>query len=85
MTITQEAVMGARMPAVGEVLIHRFRKRPGEVQAKVVNVDPKRRSVRVRVEGKEYASLSAAAKAVAGISQNGWVYWGLKKQVARRT
>ncbi len=83
MTSTQGAKMGARMPAVGEVLIHRFRKRPGEVLAEVVSVDAERRSVRVRMEGKEYGSLSAAAKAAAGISQNGWVYWGLKKQAAR--
>ena len=70
---------------MGEVLVHRFRRRLGEVQAEVISVDAERRSIRVRMEGKEYASLSAAAKAVAGISQNGWVYWGLKKQVARRT
>ena len=40
--------------------------------------------VKVRVEGKEYASLSAAAEAISGSSQNGWVYWGLKKQQPRR-
>ena len=75
--------METRMPAVGEVLVHRFRRREGEVKAKVISVDPERREVKVRVEGTEYASLSAAAKAVAGTSQNGWIYWGLKKQVVR--
>ena len=74
--------MDARMPEEGEVLVHRFRRRPGEVRAEVVSVDLERRTVRVRMDGKEYASLSAAAKAVAGTSQNGWVYWGLKKQAA---
>lgn len=75
--------METRMPVVGEVLVHRFRRRKGEVSAEVISVDPERKLVRVRVEGTEYASLSAAAKAVAGTSQNGWIYWGLKKQVVK--
>ena len=76
--------MEARIPEVGEVLVHRFRRRPGEVRAEVTSVDRGRRAVMVRVDGKEYASLSAAAEAISGSSQNGWVYWGLKKQQARR-
>ena len=75
--------MERRMPEVGEVLVHRFRLRDGEVRAEVVSVDRESRSVKVRMDGKEYPSLSAAAKAVAGTSQNGWIYWGLKKQVSR--
>ena len=35
------------------------------------------------MDGKEYGSLSGAASAAAGTSQNGWIYWGLKKQVAK--
>lgn len=66
--------MDVRMPTKGEVLVHRFRRWPRQVRAEVVSVDPERRCVRVRMEGKEYASLSAAAKAAAGSSQNGWVY-----------
>ena len=76
--------MEARIPTVGEVLVHRFRRRLGEVRAEVTSVDRERRAVKVRVEGKGYASLSAAAEAISGSSQNGWVYWGLKKQQARR-
>ena len=76
--------MEARIPVVGEVLVHRFRRRPGEIRAEVTSVDRERRVVKVRVEGKEYGSLSTAAKAIAGTSQNGWVYWGLKKQQVRR-
>ena len=76
--------MDARMPTVGEVLVHRFRKRPGEVRATVVSVDRERRAVSVRLQGKEYPSLSAAAKAADGTRQNGWVYWGLKKQVVQK-
>ena len=75
--------MDARMPEVGEVLVHRFRRREGEVRAEVVGVDRERRAVWVRMEGKEYGSLSGAAKAAAGTSQNGWIYWGLKKQAAK--
>ena len=75
--------MESRMPEVGEVLVHRFRMRQGEVRAEVVSVDKASRSVTVRMDGKEYPSLSAAARSVAGTSQNGWIYWGLKKQVSR--
>ena len=63
-------------------LVHRFRRRDGEVRTEVVYVDRERRIVRVRMDGREYGSLSGAAKVAAGTSQNGWVYWGLKKQAA---
>ena len=61
--------MDVRMPAVGEVLVHRSRRREGEARAEVINVDPERRSVLVRMDGREYASLSAAAKTAASTSQ----------------
>ena len=75
--------MEVRTPSVGEVLVHRFRRRPGQIEAIVTHVDQDNRSVTIEVEGKEYSSLSAAAEAVSGSSQNGWTYWGLKKQKAR--
>ena len=76
--------MEPRIPEVGEVLVHRFRRRKGEIRAEVVSVDRESRQVAVRMNGKEYPSLSAAAKVAAGgTSQNGWVYWGLKKQTPR--
>ena len=76
--------MTARIPEVGEVLVHRFRRRKGEVRAEIVTVDRESRQVTVRMNGEEYPSLSAAAKAAAGgTSQNGWIYWGLKKQAPR--
>ena len=77
--------MTVRIPDVGEVLVHRFRRRPREVQAVVLSVDRERRSVAVEVNGKEYSSLSAAASAILGTSQNGWIYWGLKKQTTKPT
>ena len=76
--------MTVRIPDVGEVLVHRFRLRPGEVQAVVLGVDREKRSVVVDVDGKEYGSLSAAASAISGTSQNGWIYWGLKKQTTKK-
>ena len=76
--------MSVRIPAVGEVLTHKFRKRAGRVRAKVIGVDETTGRVAVRVKGKDYASLSAAATAIAGTNQNGWVYWGLKKQTPHR-
>ena len=74
--------MEARIPDVGEVLVHGFRRREGEVRAEVTAVDREGRPVRVLMDGREYASLSVA---VGGTSQNGWVYWGLKKQTPRDT
>lgn len=72
--------MEVRMPLVGEVLVHRFRGRPGEIRAIVVSVDQETPSVSVEADGRIYTSLSAAATAVSGANQNGWTYWGLKKQ-----
>lgn len=71
-------------PKVGQKLIHEFRGKPGAVTAVVVESDRKSNRVRIRVEGVEYDSLSAAATAISGSPQNGWVYWGLKKQQKRR-
>ena len=76
--------MDVRIPKPGEVLTHKFRKRRGEAQAEVIAVDEAAGRVAVRVNGQEYASLSAAASAVSGGSHNGWIYWGLKKQTPHR-
>ena len=85
MKLTKEPELHAKIPEVGEVLVHRFRRREGEVRATVLSVDRATRSVTVRMNSVDYPSLSAAAKAAGGgTSQNGWVYWGLKKQTSRR-
>lgn len=73
-----------QFPKPGDRLIHIFRKRPGQVEVEVVDVDRERGFVSVRMGGKIYPTLSAAAKEVAGHASNGWVYWGLKKQTGRR-
>lgn len=70
--------MSKRIPKVGEVLIHRFRKRDGEAKATVLSVNQETQSVTVRVNGKVYNSLSGSASAVAGVASNGWIFWGLK-------
>ena len=69
-----------RWPAAGDVLVHKFRNRPGRVVARVITVDRDSGRVAVEVEGFRYLSLSAAASAIAGCRQNGWIYWGLKQQ-----
>ena len=76
--------MSTRIPEVGEVLTHKFRKRKGEARAEVIDVDETTGRVAVRVNGQYYRSLSAAASAASGGSHNGWVYWGLKKQSPHR-
>ena len=71
-------------PAPGDRLVHHFRKREGEVVAEVVSVDSQSGRVAVRVDGTEYPTLSAAATEIAGHPTNGWVFWGLKRQKAKR-
>ncbi len=71
-------------PSPGDRLLHRFRRRPGEVVAEVLSVDVKAGKVAVRVDGVDYTSLSAAAEAIGGGRTNGWIYWGLKKQKAKQ-
>lgn len=66
-------------PKVGDKLVHQSRKKPGEIVAEVVAVNKVLGTISLRVGTREYSSLSAAAKAIAGGSQNGWVFWGLKR------
>ena len=73
-----------RWPHVGDKLVHRFRKKSGEVVAEVVAVDKKRERVSVRIGKREFQSLSAAGEAMSGVPTNGWIYWGLKKQQPKR-
>ena len=72
-----------RWPSVGERLSHYSRKTGETVEAEVLEVDQASGRIRLRVNGEEYPSLSAAAHALAGHATNGWVYWGLKKQTPR--
>jgi len=71
-----------RYPSVGDVLRHRLQS-GRTIEARVVETDPARRVVKVRIEERIYSSLSAAAKDTAGYEANGWIYWGLKKQTRR--
>lgn len=71
-------------PSVGQKLVHKFRKKRGQVTAMVTEVDRKNSIVKVRVKGVIYDSLSAAAQAVNNGPANGWHFWGLKKQIRKR-
>ena len=70
-----------KLPQPGDRLVHRFRKKPGEIIAEVISVDPKTKKVVVRVGDITFASLSAAGQAISGHPTNGWTFWGLKKKV----
>lgn len=73
-----------RFPKPGDRLVHRYRKRPGQVTATVISADPETGRVEVRVGDKNYPSLSSAATALSDSEMNGWVFWGLKKQKSRK-
>jgi hypothetical protein len=75
---------GATWPTPGQILVHRLRKRNGEITARVLEVERGLGLIRVEVNGTIYNSLSAAASAVSGHASNGWVFWGLKKQASQR-
>ena len=72
------------VPKRGDVLVHVFRGRPGEVRARVADVDEDTGRVTVNIGSKTYPSLSAAARAITGHPTNGWIFWGLKKQTPNR-
>lgn len=76
---------GKTWPHVGDRLVHRFRKKPGEVIAEVIAVEKKTGRVALRIGNKVFQSLSTAAEAVSGSVTNGWIYWGLKKQRPTRS
>ncbi len=70
-------------PKPGDRLIHRFRKKSGFVEAEVISVDKPTGKVSVLVNGVKYSSLSEAATSISGHRSNGWLYWGLKKQIKK--
>ena len=71
-------------PKVGQKLVHRFRKQPGQVTATVTEVDQEKGIVKVQMKGVNYDSLSGAAQAANKGPANGWHFWGLKKQIRHR-
>lgn len=71
-------------PKAGDRLIHKFRKKSGQVVAEVLAVDKKSGLIELRIEGQFHPSLSAAAQALSGSAMNGSTYWDLKKQNPKR-
>lgn len=69
-----------RWPRQGELLMHRFRNGVKAAVAKVIEVDKATNRVVVELGGKTFQSLTAAAEAVTGNTENGWLFWGLRKQ-----
>jgi len=67
-----------KLPQVGSVFEKLFRGRT--VRATVISIDPSIGHVRLEVNGTQYKSPSAAAKALAGHEINGWVFWGMDKE-----
>jgi uncharacterized protein (DUF697 family) len=70
-------------PKPGDRLVHKFRKRAGEIEAQVISVDRDSGRIAVEVDDKIYPTLSAAGSAISGHATNGWTYWGLKKQKSK--
>ena len=77
--IRSEKVGEKRWPKPGDQLVHKIRGR--EVFAEVLSVNRDNANVSVKIGGKVYTSLSAAAKFVSGCETNGWIYWRLKTQI----
>ena len=69
-----------KWPKVGDKLVHKFRKKSGKVIAEVVSVDKNTGSISLRIGNDQFPSLSAAAQSISGTANNGWIFWGLKKQ-----
>jgi len=58
--------------------------RSDQNEATVVGVNKVLGTVKVQIGDTQYETLTAAAVAVSGYMTNGWVYWGLKKQIPYR-
>lgn len=67
-------------PAVGDKLVHNFRKKSGSVVAEVLSINKENEEIVLRIGADVFPSLSAAAHSITGAESNGWIYWGLKKQ-----
>jgi hypothetical protein len=68
-----------KLPQVGTVFEKSFRGQT--TRAKVVSIDKSKGRVELEVNGKQYQSPSAAARALTGHETNGWVFWGIDKKI----
>lgn len=67
-----------QLPRVGEELVGTSHRK--QYRATVTFVDAEKGKVAVSIGRREFASLSAAAKAITGHDANGWVFWGVDKR-----
>lgn len=72
-------------PAVGDKLVHNFRKKSGSVVAEVLSINKENEEIVLRIGEDVFPSLSAAAHSISGAQSNGWVFWGLKKQNPKKS
>ncbi len=64
------------LPSVGTKLVGRSRGQVYEAVIVKSSTEPKHRAV--RLQDREFLSLSGAAMAVTGHAINGWVFWKVK-------
>ena len=64
------------LPPIGTKLVGKSRGQVYEALIIKSSTEPKRRAV--RLQDREFLSLSGAAMAVTGHAINGWVFWKLK-------
>jgi hypothetical protein len=67
-----------QLPRVGTVLVGKSHGK--QHRATVISADEPSGRVMVIVGRRQFASLSAAAKAVTGHDVNGWVFWGVDQR-----
>lgn len=73
-----------KWPQVGDKLIHKYRKKSGQVEAEVISANKANGAITLRIGNQTFPSLSSAAQAISGYAANGWLYWGLKKQHSKK-
>lgn len=66
------------LPPVGTKLEHKFKGKLYVAEIVRSQSDPSK--LIVRLQGRNYESLSGAAKSISGNSANGWVFWHNKSR-----
>ena len=73
---TKRRRFGRKLPPVGTVLTHHYRRsRRGTITASVVEAPSFAEGRASELQGKLYRSMSAAAQVLTRSAVNGWVFW----------